>query len=195
MESLFGVSVGELKIIKNGSNVFDLEGEPGLSALLGGKAPHQLRTMITKSSGSGDYDVEFDEGQLRIFKKDEDGKRVEIETGSFKFPDDAGSSFFSDSGDVRIFSNENRVVEWLSKDGDEKGFRFEMHSPGQFGSTDARLRSAQSMLEATERMLGDLKDDAGSDAQKDLRDAEKQLEKALKSLKKAQEAVEKSDTP
>lgn len=207
MEAEFGVNIMELQKGGKSIQLFPrksaegitafLAGEPGLSALLGeNEGETSIRTMIMKSADGSDYDVDFEDGKIRVFKTDENGEQVEVETQSFTATGDGKvPSFTTGNGQIHLFSNENRVVEWLSKDGDEKSFRFEMTGPGQFGSTDARLRSAQSMLEATERMLGDLKEDAGSDAQKDLRDAERRLEQALKSLKKAQEAVEKSDTP
>lgn len=194
MESEFGAKVMELKVDSNEFHAFPLDGEPGLAAMLKGEGgEHNLRTMIMKSGEKGDFDIDFDDGELRIFKTDENGERIEIETKSFGSMSDGAFPFAVGKGNVHFFSDENHVVEWIGNEGGEKSFRFEIGDNGSFASADARLRSTQSMLKATERMISDLKEDAGTDAQKDLRDAERQLEKARKALEKAQAAVEKAD--
>ena len=203
LESEFGVSVLELKESGNAMGLFPhgdkhrlramINGEPGLTAMLGeGKGKTGLRTMIIETDEDANYDVEVVDGVKRIYKIEEDGTRTEVEVKDMSkdimefFPKNM------DGAKIEIIKSDKHVFK--HGDGGPHSFFFSTDGNSGPASAKARLRSSQSMLEATERMIAGLKDDAGSDAQKDLRDAEKQLEKARKALKKAQEAVEKSNT-
>ena len=194
LEADFDVNVTDLHKDMQYPYVLGLEGEPGIQALInkdGDKA--MARTMIIKTDEDANYDVEVVDGVKRIYKIEEDGTRTEVE-----MKDLSGDvmEFFPkglNGAKIEIIKSDKHVFQHDGLgDGPVQSFFFSTDGKAAPFSATARLQSSQSMLEATERMIAQLKDDAGSDAQKDLRDAEKQLEKARKALKKAQEAVEKS---
>lgn len=184
-----------------------LDGEPGLRAMV---APHMPggthETIIIRKSDDaegGTYEIEIENDVKRAFRIDEDGTKTEVtidEIGDIADIDVevmGGAHAFAfpalPDGQKRRFLNSDEDVRvWI--DGDKKHeqvFSF-FNSSGNAG-TEAQMRSAQSMIAASDRLIKDLREEADGAADKDLRNAERELEKARKALDKAMEAVRKSE--
>ena len=182
-----------------------VDGEPGLTALSEAPKGTRLRTMIIDrkdDQSGGSYEVKVENGVRQIFKIEDDGTRTEIsedEMGDVIELEEIiigdGKRFPMAVGEkkIKIFTSNSDFSHWVTDDDDAvHEFAFGLGGEAGPAMAQARLRSAQSMLESTDRMLADLSNDASKDAQKDLRDATRQLEKARKALEKARLAVEKS---
>lgn len=175
-------------------------GEPGLTALSQGEVHDgKTRTVIVRNKGKDHIEVRVEDGERSIFRVGEDGEKTlitEDELGALSDLNltvdiDEMSVFPGGIGEgrkVMIVESED-VSNWVG-DG-ENSFAFTMNSGSPLLSDEARLRSAQSMIAATNRMLEDLQDDSDK-ADRDLRSAEKELERARKALDKAMAAMEKA---
>jgi len=184
-----------------------LDGEPGLRAMVSPHMPGGTHeTIIIRKSDDaegGTYEIKIENDVKRAFRIDEDGTRTEVDIDELGDIADidievmGGAHAFAfpalPDGQKRRFLNSDEDVRvWI--DGDKKHeqvFSF-FNSSGNAG-TEAQMRSAQSMIAASDRLIKDLREDADGAADKDLRNAERELEKARKALDKAMEAVRKSE--
>lgn len=181
-----------------------LNGEPGLHALTHTPGGTHVRTMIlnkTDDGQGGSYEVKVENGEKKVFRIGEDGKRTEISSdkmgefpsletivikGSDEFPNLDGEQ------KIRIFTTSSEMSNWVNGDGKSRSFAFSHGGDGSSAVAEGQLRAAQSMLESTDKMLADMRETAEGDVEKDLRDAVRELEKASKALEKARTAIEKS---
>ncbi|MGB6319524.1 MAG: hypothetical protein WBG08_12880, partial [Litorimonas sp.] len=191
LESEYGIEIEDF-LGGDGRFPVQLDGEPGLAALLGNGHGEGLRSIIINRADASDIDSEVVDGERRFFKTDENGVRTEIELadilksarteGTFRFelPEGNGNmlKFFDKDGG-------------LSSEGLE-GRRFIFNMTDTASSAEARLNSAKMMLDTTNRMVEGLRADMDGSADGDLKRAERELDKALKALEKAQAAVAKS---
>jgi beta-lactamase regulating signal transducer with metallopeptidase domain len=187
-----------------GRYIARLEGEPGLDAMSGAYPSQRIRTMImsnTDGQSGGSFEVKVEDGVRRIFRIEEDGTRseisedemggiVDIETmvvhGDDRFPMVDGEK------KIRIFTTSNEMSKWVNDDDEGHSFAFIQGGDHSLAMAGARLQAAQSMLESTDDMLADMRENADGSAQRDLRSAERELEKARRALERARAAVESS---
>ena len=190
----------------------ELEAEYGvdLSALSGPRAPDVMQKIIVlrKSDDAEDssYEIKIENDVKRAFRIAPDGTRTEVNideigeiaeidvevlggTHAFAFPD------LPDGQKRRFIHSEDEISVWVDGGEEEFPFAFGLRLPGAEGTatTEARMRTAQSIIDATDRMIEGMRKDAYGAADKDLRNAERELRKAHKALDKAMEAVRKSE--
>lgn len=185
-----------------------IEGEPGLTALSqNGDALTELQTVIVSKFSEGDQKlrVEVEDGERRVFKVAPDGTETLLNLDTLGADSDVKLHILKDmdgaefpgqlGGNVMILKSENATKLFGSDTSEpaiieESGNTF-LFAPNDPASSEARLRSAQSMLEMSLRMLDDVQDESDG-ADRDLRDAEKELERARKALDKAMSAMKKA---
>lgn len=196
----YGTDLEDVIVRKRSPSTVTIEGEPGLSAMLG--ADGDLPNVFTLKRGFGDkIKVETIDGKRRIYRIDEDGNKVELDLETVdEFPaielQLAQRLRGSEDGRFRVFSDSEKFI-WSDEDGDGPNafaFAFGLGPDGEMAATQARMKSALAMIEATDRMVDDMRLEADGKADRDLRVAEKELDRARKALDKAMEAVRKSET-
>ncbi|WP_298913011.1 M56 family metallopeptidase [uncultured Algimonas sp.] len=165
-----------------------VDGEPGLSALQEGEDNEGVKTFILRHRLSGEGDAEADAAMRRFFAEGSGSAQEIFEhlkagngTISFELPESETLGGFDVSERFERMPGAEGQALWLGS-GD----------PAPAALAEARLRSAQSMIEATDRMVSDLRSTADGGKDRDLRDAERELAKARKALAKAKAAITKS---
>lgn len=206
LEAEYGVDFDKIANPPHPPLPLRLDGEPGLRAMVAPHLPRNIqKTVIVRKSDDaedGSYEIKIENDVKRAFRIDEDGTRTEVDIDEIGQIADidvevmGGAHAFAfpalPDGQKRLFLNSDEDMSfWV--DGDETGENIFTFNASGVGGSEARLRSAKSMIEATDRMIASMREDADGAADKDLRNAERELEKARKALEKAMEAVRKSE--
>lgn len=172
--------------------------EPGLAALANSEYGHEVRRVFVRNrfnSEDGSYEVNDVDGVKKAYRIEADGTKTEI-----SFDEVEGMSAMpvqidqlGESG-IRVFRTDSEFIGEGQNAGATRTLRFESTQAASNAETaGARLYAAQSLLDSTNDMLTELREDADGTVAGDLRDAERELETALKALEKAREAVRKSN--
>ncbi|MGB6229570.1 MAG: M56 family metallopeptidase, partial [Litorimonas sp.] len=170
-----------------------LAGEPGLRALQGDGERRfgSVTVKHTLNNEDGHFELRSENGEVKAFRIEEDGTRVEVDPDSVDHLE-------------RLQGLDGLAalrLKRLGLDGEDgkTSFRFsEGDFPGTFffnssGANGVQLRTAESMIESTARRIEQLRESDEGRSDRDLREAERELKKAQAALEKAQAAMQRRE--